>query len=69
MLKQLMEGFKEMVDHKYIHRDIKPENALSKNNVYKVADFGFATKADILGKQTMRECVGTPLYMAPQLLA
>lgn len=50
VLNQLMEGFKEMIKHNYIHRDIKPENALSKNDIYKVADFGFATKADILGK-------------------
>ena len=34
----------------YVHRDIKPENALIKNNKHKVADFGFATKADIHGK-------------------
>ena len=36
--------------------------------MFKVADFGFATKVDINGKQLMKECVGTPLYMAPQLL-
>ena len=54
--------------HNYIHRDIKPENALVKGNVYKVADFGFATKVDITGKQLLKECVGTPIYMAPQIL-
>lgn len=44
-----MVGFKELVDHGYIHRDIKPENTLIKNKVFKVADFGFACKADISG--------------------
>lgn len=63
-----MVGFKELVDHGYVHRDIKPENSLVKNKVFKVADFGFACKADISGKKLIKECVGTPLYMAPQLL-
>jgi calcium-dependent protein kinase len=36
--------------------------------VHKVADFGFATKADVTGRHLLKECVGTPLYMAPQLL-
>lgn len=50
ILKQLMNGFKDLIDHKYMHRDIKPENCLIKGDVYKVADFGFATKIDITGR-------------------
>jgi calcium-dependent protein kinase len=69
VLKQLMKGFEELIAHNYIHRDIKPENALVKNGLHKVADFGFATKVDITGRQLLRECVGTPLYMSPQLLS
>ncbi len=42
-----MEGFRDMVNNGYIHRDIKPENSLIKSNKFKIADFGFATKADI----------------------
>lgn len=69
IIRQLMHGFKELVDHGYIHRDIKPENSLiSKNGIHKVADFGLATKIDITGRQLIRECVGSPLYMSPQLL-
>lgn len=68
VLQQLMKGFEEMVGNGYIHRDIKPENALMKDNIAKVADFGFAVKVDIAGRQLIRECCGTPLYMAPQLL-
>lgn len=63
-----MKGFKDLVDKGYIHRDIKPANSLVKHGVHKVADFGFAVKADIKGRSLIRECVGTPLYMAPQLL-
>ena len=39
-----------MINGGYIHRDIKPENSLIYKNVNKVADFGFATKADITGR-------------------
>lgn len=60
-----MVGFKELVDHGYIHRDIKPENTLVKDKLFKVADFGFACKADISGRKLITDCVGTPLYMAP----
>lgn len=63
-----MHGFKELASHNYIHRDIKPANCLIKDNVFKIADFGFACEADIKGKTLIRECVGTPLFMAPQLL-
>lgn len=36
-----------MIKKGYIHRDIKPENVLFKGKCFKIADFGFATKADI----------------------
>lgn len=45
-----MEGFKFMINRNYIHRDIKPANALTKGNVYKVSDFGFAGKVNVKGK-------------------
>lgn len=58
-----------MIKKGYIHRDIKPENVLYKGNCFKIADFGFATKADTNSNvKIFRQSVGTPLYMAPQLL-
>jgi len=45
-----MDGFKNLIDNNYIHRDIKPENALIHDGIYKVADFGFATKVDVTGR-------------------
>ena len=39
----------------YIHRDIKPANILIKDDVFKIADFGFTTKADLTGKHTLKE--------------
>lgn len=47
---------------------MKPENILCSKGVFKVADFGFATRADTKSIQKMKEHVGTPLYMSPQLL-
>lgn len=63
-----MEGVQYMAAKDYVHRDVKPENVLVKDGEYKVSDFGFATKADMTGRQKMTMCCGTPLYMAPQLL-
>lgn len=57
-----------LVDHDYIHRDIKPANVLIKNDVYKIADYGFARKADFYTLSKLDEYCGTPIYMAPQLL-
>lgn len=62
-----MDGFQQLVSQGYIHRDIKPENALIHQSVYKVADFGFATKIE-QGQQYLKEYVGSPLYMSPQIL-
>ena len=61
-------GFEVLVSKGYIHRDIKPANVLLKQGLYKVADFGFACKADILGRKKLNDICGTPIYMAPQLL-
>ncbi|CAD8059172.1 unnamed protein product [Paramecium sonneborni] len=69
VLRQFMSGCQEMIKKGYIHRDIKPENVLYKDNCFKIADFGFATKADTSSNvKIFRQSVGTPLYMAPQLL-
>lgn len=59
-------GFHELINNGVIHRDIKPENILIRNKVLKLADFGFAksVNADYMNQSL----VGTPLYMAPQIL-
>lgn len=45
------------------HRDVKPSNILVLNNVAKLADFGLATTV-----LPSRELVGTPNYVAPEIL-
>ncbi|EAR99474.2 kinase domain protein (macronuclear) [Tetrahymena thermophila SB210] len=68
ILQQILQGFKSLIDQGYVHRDIKPENILINKNTFKIADFGFATKIQDQNAQVLKECVGSPLYMSPQLL-
>jgi eukaryotic-like serine/threonine-protein kinase len=57
--------------HRIIHRDIKPANVLiSKTGDVKLGDFGIA-RDDLAGKTPLTQTglvVGTPMYMAPELL-
>lgn len=46
---------------------MKPENIMIHNGKLKLADFGFAKH--VIGRNQMQKSmVGTPLYMAPQVL-
>ncbi|KAM3143147.1 hypothetical protein pb186bvf_004733 [Paramecium bursaria] len=63
---QIMNGLLCLLNQGYIHRDIKPENILIKNKIFKLADFGLAGK--IPDKNYFQAQVGTPIYMAPQIL-
>ena len=47
---------------------MKPENILLKNGICKIADFGFAKETS--GSRVFNHTIlGTPLFMAPELLA
>lgn len=54
-----------------MHRDLKPENLLleseKKNAIIKVIDFGTSRKFDKSKKMTKR--LGTPYYIAPEVLS
>ena len=67
MLKQVCNGFVELIKEGVMHRDLKPENILIHQGVLKLADFGFSKKdrAKRMAAQTM---VGTPMYMSIQIL-
>ena len=58
---------KTIVKMNIIHRDVKPENILIHNNVIKLADFGFCRP--LKKGTTTRTRVGSPIYMAPEILA
>lgn len=51
-----------------IHRDIKPANILLHDGIAKISDFGFARVVDDMEDRDHFTLVGTPLYMAPQIL-
>ena len=68
ILADFLNGFSELVKLGYLHRDLKPENILIDNNVFKLADFGFATQVNNFQNSLLKTIVGTPLYMSPQIL-
>ncbi|XP_027569933.1 citron Rho-interacting kinase isoform X6 [Pipra filicauda] len=53
----------------YVHRDIKPENVLiDRTGHIKLVDFGSAAKMTVNKMVSARLPVGTPDYMAPEML-
>lgn len=63
----IVEGFKELNKHKIIHRDIKPANILLNGGVAKIADFGFSRVIEDEEARVL-SFLGSPLYMAPEIL-
>lgn len=65
----LLRAIKFCHDRHVVHRDLKPENLLltsEKDDAdIKIVDFGFAAIAE---KNTITEAVGTPSYIAPEIL-
>ncbi len=69
IFKQLVLGFRELVNLGIIHRDLKPANILvNSKGEFKLADFGFAKFVDHYDSKLLYSIVGTPLYMSPQIL-
>jgi len=71
VMNQALHGLKHMHDKSLVHRDLKPENLLlsskSADATIKLADFGFSRES-----KTHTDCsemVGTPEYMAPEIVA
>ncbi len=64
--KDVLQGLHYLHRHGLIHRDIKPSNVLV-GDCYKITDFGLS--AVVLELESIaRSCVGTPWYMAPEII-
>ena len=64
---QLCSGVEYMHENNMIHRDLKCENILlSKKNVIKIADFGFARTIE--PQEVSKTYCGSAAYAAPELL-
>ena len=66
-MKQIIKGYQELAMENTIHRDLKPANILINNGVFKICDFGFS-KVNKDPLASLKTCVGSPIYMAPQIL-
>ena len=64
ILKQVAAGMDAIHKMKIFHRDMKPDNVFVEGGIYQIGDFGFASKGD-----TQKTTVGTPYYMAPEILS
>ena len=69
MMKDLLEGLKEMHSKGIMHRDLKPENILLRSKTTMqcvIADFGLAEFAN--SEQFLFVRCGTPGYVAPEVI-
>ena len=67
IMKQIIKGYQELAKNNTIHRDLKPANILINQNLFKICDFGFS-KVTKDPNSALKTCVGSPIYMAPQIL-
>lgn len=73
VMSQMLSAIKHLHGHGIVHRDLKPENYLmndaSENSEVKLIDFGlskrFSQEAEV---ERMTTVVGTPYYVAPEVL-
>merc|ERR1712110_1124942 len=71
IMQQILGGIGYIHSMHFAHRDIKPENFLLQNPErdapIKIIDFGIAQKC-AAGKKELKTKVGTPYYIAPEVL-
>ena len=68
VFKQVMMGLQHCHVHNVVHGDIKPENILMHADVAKLADFGAARQVESSAPVRRVKLLGTPGYIAPELL-
>lgn len=66
-LRQIADALHYLKEKRIIHRDLKPANILlNSDNILKLADFGLARMLD--PESMANTFLGTPLYMAPEVM-
>lgn len=72
LMKKIFSAVQHLHQHNICHRDLKPENFLFKSNKedaeIKIIDFGLSKKFSKL-ETDMTTIVGTPFYVAPEVLS
>ncbi|CAD8157772.1 unnamed protein product [Paramecium octaurelia] len=68
IFQQIVQGYKVIREKQIIHRDLKPENILFSKGVAKIGDFGFSRLLDELDQNVPQSNLGTPLYVAPEVM-
>ena len=72
VMKEILLGVRHLHNRGVVHRDIKPENILCTSKDWplriKLADFGFASALDCDGETINKEFVGSPDYVAPEIV-
>jgi len=69
LMKQILSGLEFLHKYNIIHRDLKPGNILLSNDksCVKISDFGISKQTNS-DTNTRRTLVGTPWYMAPEVI-
>ena len=72
LIKRLLSAINYCHSNGVVHRDLKPENILLEESLdfgtMKIIDFGTATAFDGNGRRKLTEMLGTPYYIAPEVL-
>jgi serine/threonine-protein kinase SRK2 len=71
-MRQFLRAIAYCHEHRVAHRDLKLDNTLLElcpgcPPRLKLCDFGFAKRWSASGSGQMKEAIGTPVYMAPQV--